>query len=125
MSAMTGRNFTCPCCGYLTFTEWPGSYDVCPICHWEDDPVQLLDPWYGGGANRPSLREAQIAYSLNGAMELRFRRNVRAPTLEDRRDAQWRAVEESDRGKARTPATLSDAEYKNLGAWYYWRRPMS
>ncbi|TNL01225.1 hypothetical protein CYD30_28230 [Kosakonia cowanii] len=26
----------CPCCGYLTLTE-RGAYDICPVCHWEDD----------------------------------------------------------------------------------------
>jgi hypothetical protein len=121
MCAMSDTKFTCPCCGYLTFTAWPGSYDVCPICHWEDDPAQLLDPWSAGGANRPSLSEAQIAFSLNGAMELRFRRNVRSVTPEDCRDAGWRPVADADRARVRTPASLSDAEYKDLAYWYYWR----
>jgi len=31
--------YPCPCCGYLVFTEPPGSYDICSICFWEDDPV--------------------------------------------------------------------------------------
>jgi hypothetical protein len=27
---------TCPCCGYLTLEE-RGSYEICPVCWWEDD----------------------------------------------------------------------------------------
>ncbi len=122
MSDMSDAKFTCPCCGFLTFAAWPGSYDVCPICHWEDDPVQLLDPWSADGANRPSLADAQIAFSLNGAMELRFRRLVRGPTPVDQRDEGWRPVRESDRAFARTPASLTDTEYKDLACWYYWRK---
>lgn len=44
--------YKCPCCGYYTFDERPsGSYDICPVCFWEDDPVQLDDPSYEGGEN--------------------------------------------------------------------------
>jgi hypothetical protein len=120
---MAGPDFTCPCCGFVTLSAWPGSYDTCPICHWEDDPVQLLDPWYREGANRLSLAEAQLAFTLNGAVELRFRRQVRPPTAQDRRDHEWRPVGDEDRAFTRSPAALSDAEYKDLAYWYYWRRP--
>ncbi len=49
--------YTCPCCGYRTLDEEPpGTYDICEICFWEDDPVQFVDPDYEGGANTPSLR---------------------------------------------------------------------
>lgn len=34
----------CPCCGYYTFDEKPsGTYDICEVCFWEDDPIQLDD----------------------------------------------------------------------------------
>ena len=39
---------------------------------WEDDPVQILDPWYEGGANKSSLVQAQANYVASGAMESRF-----------------------------------------------------
>jgi hypothetical protein len=51
--------FPCPCCGCLVFTEAPGSYDICPVCGWEDDVSQLRFPTAGGGANAVSLMEAQ------------------------------------------------------------------
>ncbi|USS52774.1 CPCC family cysteine-rich protein (plasmid) [Ralstonia pseudosolanacearum] len=32
---------------------------MCPICLWEDDPTQSVDPEYEGGANGRSLIEAR------------------------------------------------------------------
>jgi hypothetical protein len=51
----------CPVCGFIVFSGPPGSYDICPVCGWEDDPVQLVHPLLQGGANRKSLAESQIA----------------------------------------------------------------
>jgi hypothetical protein len=39
----------------------------------------------GGGANRPSLREAQATFAEIGAIEERFLGHVRALTVEDRK----------------------------------------
>lgn len=50
------EKYKCPCCGFYTFDEKPnGNYDICPVCFWEDDPIQLEDNEYEGGANRVSL----------------------------------------------------------------------
>ncbi|MBI1375264.1 MAG: hydrolase [Phycisphaera sp.] len=49
----------CPACGFLVFAQLPGSYDLCPICNWEDDDVQLRFPMMRGGANGESLFEWQ------------------------------------------------------------------
>lgn len=52
--------YPCACCGYLTISEeMAGSFEICPICFWEDDAVQFDDPDYRGGANRESLNEAR------------------------------------------------------------------
>jgi hypothetical protein len=46
----------CPCCGYLTLSDWNiGSWEICPVCNLEDDDLQYLDPRYAGGANIESL----------------------------------------------------------------------
>jgi Cysteine-rich CPCC len=37
------------------------------MCGWEDDPVQLEDPDYRGGANRDSLREHRTAFESQRA----------------------------------------------------------
>jgi hypothetical protein len=83
----------CPCCGHLTLDEPPGSYSICPVCFWEDDAVQLRWPTMQGGANRPSLIEAQVAYEEHGAMELRFVANVRPPRPNEPVDEGWRKID--------------------------------
>ena len=36
--------YKCPCCGFYTFDEkLNGNYDICPVCFWEDDPIQLMN----------------------------------------------------------------------------------
>ena len=51
--------YPCPACGFLTFQGPPGSYEICPVCNWEDDAVQLRFPQLRVGANRSSLEEWQ------------------------------------------------------------------
>ena len=56
-----GYKYACPCCGRRTLTEEPGSYEICPVCGWEDDPLSRRDPAFTGGANKMSLEEARRA----------------------------------------------------------------
>jgi hypothetical protein len=74
----------CPCCGNITFDHnFPGSYNICPICYWEDDLVQFYDENFKGGANRPSLKEAQENYKVFGAIDKEFINSVRKPNKEE------------------------------------------
>jgi hypothetical protein len=87
--------YTCPCCGYKTLDEAPpGTYDICPICFWEDDNVQFDDPDFEGGANEVSLRQAQKNYLEFRVSEKRFRKLVRCPDKDDQRDPNWRPLRE-------------------------------
>ena len=69
----------CPCCGNLTLEGLTGHYDICPVCYWEDDPLQREEPAMAVGANVVSLRMAQENYRKFGASELTFRHLVRVP----------------------------------------------
>lgn len=51
----------CPCYGQYTFPE-EDSYEIFPVCNWEDEPVQAEAPDYRGGANIMSLNEAREAF---------------------------------------------------------------
>ena len=51
--------YPCPACGFEVFQNSIGSYDMCPLCGWEDDGVQLKFPAMRGGANGESLYERQ------------------------------------------------------------------
>jgi len=76
--------FGCLCCGSLTLEESPpGSYDICPVCFWEDDPVQGEDQDSSSGANAVSLRVAQRNYEDFGASEARFLCDVRPQRLHE------------------------------------------
>jgi len=46
----------------------PGTYEICPVCGWEDDPVQFRDPDRAGGANEMSLNEARAAWKKRSAV---------------------------------------------------------
>jgi Cysteine-rich CPCC len=72
--------FACPCCGFLTLAEEPpGTFEVCPVCFWEDDNLQFSDPDYVGGANRISLNRARENFRILGAASREFVGSVRKP----------------------------------------------
>ncbi len=85
--------YTCPVCGRLVFGEPPGSFEICPICFWEDDAVQLAFPDMSGGANHVSLIEAQKNYAEHGVCELRLADPVRLPNSGDTHDTAWRRLD--------------------------------
>ena len=74
----------CPCCGYNTFEgEERLQYIICPICYWEDDPIQFSEPEYEGCANRVSLVQAQKNFKAFGACEKEMIRHIRKPNKFD------------------------------------------
>lgn len=76
--------YPCQCCGFLTLKEAPpGTFAICPVCWWENDDGQGRDPEFAGGANVVSLREARENFRTLGAVEARFRSNVRKPTPDE------------------------------------------
>lgn len=112
--------FPCPCCGYLQFSEPPGSYELCAICFWEDDAVQLRWPDYAGGANKPSLEEAQDAYANNGVSERRHKQYVRRASEGDTRDEGWRPIDRSvDRFEPR--GSRIEEWPSDMTSLYWWR----
>ncbi len=58
---MNKENLLCPCCKKHYFQELD-FYEVCPVCNWQDDPVQRDDPDFDGGANDMSLNQAREAW---------------------------------------------------------------
>lgn len=60
--------YPCPCCGFLTRSEEAlGTFDICPVCGWEDDYLQGRDLLLEGGANTVSLAEARRNFADFGA----------------------------------------------------------
>jgi hypothetical protein len=72
--------FACPCCGFLTRSEEPaGTFEICPVCCWEDDNVPHDDPDFAGGANHVSLNQARKNFASFGAVEIGMKPFTRAP----------------------------------------------
>ena len=61
-----GPRFTCPCCGYPTLDERSG-YDICVLCHWEDDGQDddSADAVWGGPNGWLSLSEARRRFQTH------------------------------------------------------------
>ncbi len=51
----------CPVCGKHEFSD-EATFDICPFCGWEDDPVMNDNPQYDGGANDLCLNEYKKRY---------------------------------------------------------------
>ncbi len=83
------KKYPCPCCGYKTIEREDTFYDLCPVCFWETDPYQLANPEYSGGANRPSLTEAQQNFILYGACEKEVFAYTRLPLEDEVKDQNW------------------------------------
>jgi hypothetical protein len=79
--------YKCKCCGYYTLLEkpldphrYPGTFEICPVCDWEDDSLQFLNPDKNFGPNKVSLNEAKLNFKKFGAKRsesLKFVRKVR------------------------------------------------
>ncbi|WP_338672681.1 CPCC family cysteine-rich protein [Streptomyces sp. SCSIO 30461] len=86
-------SYPCPCCGHRVLGAMPGSYEICPVCFWEDDGVQFRWPTMSGGANKVSLIEAQRNYQDFGACDQQGRRYVRPPATDEPLDPAWRPID--------------------------------
>ena len=74
------KKYICVCCGYNTMeSEPPGTFEICPVCFWEDDNIQYNDPEYEGGANGVCLNKARENYKKIGAISEKYLKNVRHP----------------------------------------------
>lgn len=113
--SLTGAMYPCVCCGYRTLSEPPGSYEICAVCGWEDDAVQLRYPEYVGGANGTCLVDAQATV-----------RERPLPMDEtDTLDSGWRMVDgRRDDYERVTAGTPWPEDLTQLYWWRptYWRR---
>jgi hypothetical protein len=84
-----GCRVACPCCGFKTLLsngrhDQNADWEICPVCGWENDPVQREQPRMEGGANSVSLDQAKANYAAFGAIERSAVPHVRLPQAEER-----------------------------------------
>jgi Cysteine-rich CPCC len=97
----------CPVCGFLTIEDdFYGTYDVCPVCEWEDDQVQLANPACKGGANTDSLIESQKRILKKVPLELKEFKGFR-------RDITWRPLNKREIAKFEKERRIQ--HWKNKG----------
>lgn len=77
------KKYKCPCCGYFTFEKKERTYDICPVCFWEDDPEQYKNPTLKGGANHVCLADARVHYKHFGACDTDMKKFVRGPKKDE------------------------------------------
>jgi hypothetical protein len=120
MSGPTHGKSKYPCsrCGYLVFDDELGSYDICPICLWEDDYTQTIWPT-SGGANRVPLIQAQKNYLAFEAKDARANTFARKPRPDEKRDDGWRAIN-PDKDLAMVDQELGFGP-RPKAPIYYWR----
>lgn len=74
------NKFTCPCCANLTLDqEGVGTFEICPVCFWENDNVQFENPDLAAGANEVSLNQARRNYLEFGASARTYIGKARPP----------------------------------------------
>ena len=67
-SVKIGESYVCPVCGKYTF-EKAGDFDICEVCGWQDDLVQLDDHDEEDCANHMSLNQAKEAWKNGQKVE--------------------------------------------------------
>jgi len=112
----------CPACGYLVFAGPPGSYDICPVCFWEDDGLQLeFATTLAGGANHMTLFEWQARYAQNADHYPDLEPCVHLPGPAEQRDPAWRPIDRRvDRFPDWDAPRATRAPHGQTEALYYW-----
>jgi hypothetical protein len=54
MEVLLMTDVVCPVCGQYVFTE---EFELCLVCDWQYDKIQIKDPDYWGGLNKLSIND--------------------------------------------------------------------
>ncbi|WP_317380373.1 DUF6054 family protein [Intestinimonas sp.] len=73
----------CPCCGNYTLSTPLGSYELCPVCCWTDDPWASERPEEIGDYNAVPLKTARRNYQMFNACTEELRSQARPPEPEE------------------------------------------
>lgn len=77
---MSEKKFPCPICGTKCLSEERGSFDICPVCGWEEDGYQQKYPDEAGPNDYWTLTEARKAWENGETLFERY------PNPKDRKE---------------------------------------
>lgn len=111
MSSPQPIEWPCPVYGFDSFGVPPGSYGICPVCGWEDDPIQIRHPRMRGGANGGSIFDYQQQFEKWNICETGIR------------DPSWRLLHPTEAPLDNGEVGLCDYSLDYYGSKepYYWR----
>ena len=75
MTQMDNPLHQCPCCDYFTL-EKRNDWEICLVCFWEDDGVDIENPDKFSAPNQMTLREGRQNFLKLGACEEEMLENV-------------------------------------------------
>lgn len=65
----------CPCCDYFTLNN-RGDFEICAVCFWEDDGIDINQPDMFSTPNHMTLRVGRHNFQTFGACDSSFISNV-------------------------------------------------
>ena len=65
----------CPCCDYFSLPT-RGEYDICNVCFWEDNGIDVDEPDEYSGPNNMALREGRQNFLQVGVCHVSSLKNV-------------------------------------------------
>jgi hypothetical protein len=68
LSANVGAHQQCPVCDYFSLPK-RADHDICPVCSWEDDGLDIDQLDRHSGPNHITLREARATFQRLGACD--------------------------------------------------------
>lgn len=103
--------YACLCCGHITLPTQPsGTWEICPVCFWEDVPVDG-----GWGSNQISLRQAQRSFEQIGASDSEWLDYVRPPTPAEMRSPNWQTLDEQEVAVRQTLIQTITLAFQDVG----------
>jgi len=65
--------YKCPVCGNAVIEH---KFDICPICFWEYDPLDIKNPELVSNVNKLSLYKARANYTKYGVSSLKYVKKI-------------------------------------------------